>query len=58
MPLDLIAKNNRANSPLRQKICPVCGFEALHKYFNETKRIWVYKHFKRFEATVYHEAAS
>ena len=43
-------------SPASHKVCPACGLEASLKYFNEKKKKWVYKHAKRYEPSVYHEA--
>lgn len=49
---------------LDDKPCPVCGKIANSRYYNEAKKVWVYRHRPsirkgRYQGeTIYHEAAS
>lgn len=54
----------RAKNTEGSKVCPVCGKEALIRYLDCVRKVWIYKHTKLVKyaeggkgtVTVYHEA--
>lgn len=49
-------QSEQARDNRNQKYCPVCGREAGTKYFDDSRKVWVYSHPQRFKPTVRHEA--